>query len=60
MPMFIHMKTVPGVAVMTPRHDRIAYTKSALQRDGLAERLTWLPLGLPPATALSRVPGSGT
>jgi hypothetical protein len=30
MPMFIHMKTVPGVSVMAARHDLITYTASAL------------------------------
>jgi hypothetical protein len=39
MPMFIHMKTVPGVAVMAARHDRITYTESDLPNGG-ALRIT--------------------
>jgi hypothetical protein len=39
MPMFIHMKTVPGVSVMAARHDRITYTESDLPNGG-ALRIT--------------------
>lgn len=39
MPMFIHMKTVPGVAVMAARHSLITYTESDLPHGG-ALRIT--------------------
>ncbi len=39
MPMFIHMKTVPGVSVMEARRDRITYTESDLPAGG-ALRIT--------------------
>jgi hypothetical protein len=38
MPMFIHMKTVPGVSVMAARHNLITYTESDLP-DGAALRI---------------------
>ncbi len=38
MPMFIHMKTVPGVSVMATRHNLITYTESDLP-DGAALRI---------------------
>ena len=38
MPMFIHMKTVPGVSVMAARHNLIRYTESDLP-DGAALRI---------------------
>jgi hypothetical protein len=34
MPMFIHMKTVPGVSVMAVRHNLITYTESDLPNGG--------------------------
>jgi hypothetical protein len=34
MPMFIHMKTVPGVSVMAARHNLITYTESDLPNGG--------------------------
>jgi hypothetical protein len=34
MPMFIHMKTVPGVSVMAARHTLITYTESDLPNGG--------------------------
>jgi hypothetical protein len=34
MPMFIHMKTVPGVALMAARHDLITYVESDLPNGG--------------------------
>jgi hypothetical protein len=34
MPMFIHMKTVPGVSVMAARHSLITYTESDLPNGG--------------------------
>ncbi len=34
MPMFIHMKTVPGVSVMATRHNLITYTESDLPNGG--------------------------
>jgi hypothetical protein len=39
MPMFIHMKTVPGVSVMATRHTLITYTESDLPNGG-ALRIT--------------------
>jgi hypothetical protein len=39
MPMFIHMKTVPGVSVMAARHNLITYTESDLHNGG-ALRIT--------------------
>jgi hypothetical protein len=39
MPMFIHMKTVPGVSVMAARHNLITYVESDLPNGG-ALRIT--------------------
>lgn len=40
MPMFIHMKTVPGVSVMAARHNLIAYTESDLPNGGALRMMT--------------------
>jgi hypothetical protein len=40
MPMFIHMKTVPGVSVMADRHNLITYTESDLPNGGALRIVT--------------------
>ena len=40
MPMFIHMKTVPGVSVMAERHNLITYTESDLPNGGALRIVT--------------------
>jgi hypothetical protein len=40
MPMFIHMKTVPGVSVMAARHDAITYIESDLPNGGALRIMT--------------------
>jgi hypothetical protein len=40
MPMFIHMKTVPGVSVMAERHNLITYTESDLPSGGALRIVT--------------------
>jgi hypothetical protein len=40
MPMFIHMKTVPGVSVMSARHNLITYAESDLPNGGALRIVT--------------------
>ncbi len=61
MPMFIHMKTVPGVSVMADRHNLITYTESDLPNGG-ALRIVTDPTRPPsePFTSSSRFSGPST
>jgi hypothetical protein len=54
MPMFIHMKTVPGVSVMATRHNLITYAESDLPNGGALRIATTDAVAL---AALSPVPG---